>query len=141
MGKFRGEVDEQWFDSASDNFTIVNEGHFHVELVEIAVETVGTRVFVTETRGDLEVFRNATNHQKLLELLRGLREGVKLTRMEARRNEKVAGAFRAGVCENRRGDFGEIVVVHVISDKTIELGATFQDVLHGWATEVEVTVF
>ena len=110
-------------------------------MVEIAIETVGAGVFVAETGGDLEVAVDAANHEELLELLGGLREGIEFAWMQAGRDEKVASTLWGGVGKNRSGDFGEITLVHVITNEAIELRATLHEVLHGGATEVEEAVF
>ena len=108
----------------ADDFAVVDEGHFEVELVEIAVEAVGAGVFVTEARGNLEVFGYATDHEKLLELLGSLGKSVELTWMETGGDEEIASTFGTGVSQNRSGDFGKIVVVHVVSDEAVEFRAT-----------------
>jgi hypothetical protein len=60
-----------------------DEAHFEVELVELARQAVGARVFVAEAGRDLEVAVKARHHQQLLVLLRGLRQGEELAGMDA----------------------------------------------------------
>ena len=140
-GKIGDEVFDERLDGLTDNFAVIHEGHFEVELVEIAVEAVGAGVFVAETGGDLVVARDATDHEELFELLGGLGEGVELAWMEARGDEEVASAFRGRVGENGGGNFDEVVGIHVVAHETIELGAALQDALSGGATEIEIAVF
>ena len=83
MAEVSDKRSEKRFDLLANNFAVVGEGHFAVELIKIAVKTVGPWVFVAETRGDLKIFVDATNHEELLELLRGLRKGVELAGMKA----------------------------------------------------------
>ena len=72
-----------------------DEAHLDVELVELARQPVGARVFVAETGRDLEIAVEARHHQQLLVLLRRLRQRVEFAGMDARRHQEVARAFRA----------------------------------------------
>ena len=58
--------------------------HLHVELGELGL-AVGARVFVAEAADDLHVLVAAGDHQKLLEKLRRLRQGVKTARASGAR--------------------------------------------------------
>ena len=73
VGEFGDKLFVEGLDFVANDFTIVNERHFEIQLIEIAIETVGARVFVAEARSDLEVFVKSANHEKLLKLLGGLR--------------------------------------------------------------------
>jgi hypothetical protein len=53
-------------------------------------ERSAARVLVAETGRDLEILVEARDHQKLLELLRRLRQRVELARMQPRGHEEVA---------------------------------------------------
>ncbi len=68
--------------------------HFYVKLVEFTGRPVGARVLVAETRGDLKIAVETSNHYELLELLRCLRQRVEFAWMHPRRHKKVACAFR-----------------------------------------------
>jgi hypothetical protein len=70
-----------------------HEAHLDVELVEFQ-RPVGAQVLIAEARGDLEIAVEARDHQQLLELLRGLRQRVELARVQTRRHQEVARAFR-----------------------------------------------
>ena len=54
---------------------------------------VGPRILVPEAGRDLEIPVKAADHQKLLELLRGLRQGEKFSGMQAGRHKKIPRAF------------------------------------------------
>ena len=60
-----------------------HKAHLEVELIEIGRRPVGARILVPETGRDLEILVKTRNHQQLLELLGGLRQGVELARMLA----------------------------------------------------------
>ncbi len=79
-----------------DDVFAVDEGHFHVELGELRL-AVGARVFVAEAADDLHVFVAAADHQKLLEKLRRLGQGVKAAGDEARGDDEIARAFGGGL--------------------------------------------
>src|SRR3546814_12569332 len=50
-----------------------DEAHFEIKLVEFARRTIGTGVFVTKARRDLEIAIEASKHKELHEHLRRLR--------------------------------------------------------------------
>ena len=70
------------------------ERQLDIELIELSGTSVGPGIFVSEAGSNLEVAIEARGHQKLLELLRSLRQGVELSRMQATRDQKVSSAFR-----------------------------------------------
>ena len=61
---------------------LVDEAHLEVELGELGL-AVAAQVLVAEAARDLEVAVDAGDHQQLLELLRALRQGVDVARLEA----------------------------------------------------------
>ena len=65
-----------------DDVVLFYERHFAVYLSKFRL-TVGTKVLVTETLGNLEVTVKTGYHQQLLQGLRALRQGVKLSRIHA----------------------------------------------------------
>ena len=77
-----------------EDILLRDEGHLHVELVEIRRAAVGARILVPETRRDLEIAVETRNHDQLLEELRRLRQGIEPARMQARRHEEIARAPR-----------------------------------------------
>jgi hypothetical protein len=64
------------FDEGQD-FFLVHEGHFHVELGEFRL-AVGAESSSRKAAGDLVVFFHTGNHEQLFENLRRLRQGVEL---------------------------------------------------------------
>ncbi len=75
---------------------LFDKAHFQVELIEFAGAAVGAGVFIAETWGDLVVAVETGDHRQLLELLRGLRQGIELARMQTARHEEIPRALRRG---------------------------------------------
>ena len=122
-----------------EDVVLCDKGSFDVELGELRL-TVGAQVFVTEAAGDLEILFNASDHEELLVLLRGLREGVERTRREARGNEEVAGAFRRAFGKDRSFDFEEALGVHHVAHRFCDAVTKAQVASHLLTTEVEIAV-
>ena len=118
---------------------LVDEAHLEVELGELGL-AVAAQVLVAEAAGDLEVAVDAGDHQQLLELLRALRQGVDAARLEARRDDEVAGALRRRLDERRRLDLDEAVRVVDLADGLDHAAAEQQAVGHRLAADVEVAV-
>ena len=53
--------------------------HLEIQLIKLSRRTIGTRVLIAETRRNLKIFIKTRHHQKLLVLLRRLRERVKFS--------------------------------------------------------------
>ena len=60
----------EFFEQAGDDrlhrredIVLLNETHFDIELIELARQAIGARVFIAKTRRDLEVTVEAGNHQ------------------------------------------------------------------------------
>ena len=75
------------FDEGQD-FFLVHEGHFHVELGEFRL-AVGTQIFVAEAAGDLVVTVHAGDHEQLFEDLGRLGQCIELAFVDAARYEVV----------------------------------------------------
>ena len=118
---------------------LVHEGHLDVDLREFRL-TVGAEVFVAEALRNLEVAVHAGDHQKLLVLLRRLREGVELARVHTARHQVVAGAFRSGLAEHRRFDVFKTVSVEEVVHGLEEAALEQQLLLDPRTAEVQVTV-
>ena len=93
VGEFTEQTGQNRLHYAKD-LVLGDEAHFHVELIELARRAVGAGVFVPEARCDLEVAIKAGHHDQLFELLRRLGQRIELARMQARRHQEVARAFR-----------------------------------------------
>ena len=119
---------------------LLDEAHLDVELIEFAGQTVGARVLVAEAGRDLEIAVEARHHQKLLVLLRGLRQRVKLAGMDARGHEKIAGAFRAGGGQDRGLELEEPLPLHARSKRINDLPAQHDVAMQLLAAQVEKAV-
>ena len=111
-----------------EDVVLLDEAHLDVELIELARQAVGARVLVAEAGRDLEVAVEARHHQKLLVLLRRLRQGVELAGVNARGDEKVARAFGRGRRQNRRRELEEAGLRHALPDRGGD-GQALHDVL------------
>jgi hypothetical protein len=116
-----------------------DEAHLDVELVEFQ-RTVGAQVLVAEAGRDLEVAVEARDHQQLLELLRGLRQRVELARVQARRHQEVARAFRRGGRQDRGLVLGKPWATMRLADRGDHLGAQHDVLVQGLAAQVEEAV-
>ena len=124
-----------------EHILLRDEAHLDIELVELTGQAVGARVLVAKAGCDLEVAIEAGHHQELLILLRRLREGVELARMDAGGNEVVARALRAGSRQDRRLEFEETGGFHAPADG-IDDRAAFHDVaVQFLAPQIEKAVF
>ena len=94
---------------------LLHEAHLDVELIEVGRAAVGAGVFVAETGRDLEVAVKARHHDQLLELLRRLRQGVELARMQPRRHKEISRPFGRGSRDDRRLKLGEAAVPHPVA--------------------------
>ena len=119
---------------------ILHKAHLQIQLVKLTIQAIGARVFVAEARSQLVVARHATNHQQLLKLLRCLWQGVEFTLLQAAGDEEVTRALGAGIGQNRRLDFDEIMLVHILAHAAVHIGAATQHRLQLGAAQVQVAV-
>ena len=117
-----------------------DEAHLDVELVELARQTVGARVLVAEAGRDLEIAVEARHHDELLELLRRLRQRVELARMQARRHQEVARAFRRGGGQDRRLELEEAALLHAAAHAVDDRAALHDVLVQLLAAQVEEAV-
>ena len=134
------DVRDDLFQNGEDVF-LGNETHFDVELVELARGAVRTGILVAEARGDLEIAVEAGDHQQLLELLRGLGQGIEFARMHPARHQIIARAFRRTAGQDRGLVFEETEVEHLLAHFRDDLGAEHQVFVQFFAAEVEEAVF
>ena len=135
-----GEDRRQHILQHGEHVVLAGEGHLHIELVELAGTAVAARVLVAEAGRDLEIAVKARRHQKLLELLRRLRQGVELAGMLARGNEIVARALRRRRREDRRGDLQKAVLGHSLPQGGHHLAAEDDVLLHSGVAQIEIAV-
>ena len=126
--------------TAAKTSSCVDKAHLEVELVELARQAVGARVLVAKTRRDLEVAVEARHHQELLVLLRRLRQRIELARMNPRRHQEVARAFRRRRGQDRGLEFEEALLLHPLAHGIDDRAAGHDVLVQLLATKVEETV-
>ncbi len=126
------------FEQVTD-FLFGQERGFAVDLGEFRL-AVGAQVFVAEALGDLVVTVEVGDHQQLLEQLRRLRQREEVARVDARRHQVVARAFRGRLGQHRGFDVDEAQVVEVLAHFHRHFVAQAQVVLHLAAAQVEHAV-
>ena len=124
----------------SKHIVLLDKAHLEVELVELARQAVGARVLVAKTRRDLEVAVEARHHQQLLVLLRRLRQRIELARMNPRRHQEVARAFRRRRRQDRGLEFEEALLLHPLAHGIDDRAAGHDVLVQFLATKVEETV-
>ena len=77
------------------------KAHLEIKLIELSGRTVSSRILIAEARCDLEIFVKARYHQKLLILLRCLRQCIEFSFKFAARHDIVSGAL-GGRCTQDR---------------------------------------
>src|SRR5262249_51705695 len=93
VGEFLEHTPDYRLDRLEHVF-LCDETHLQVELIKLTWRTIRARILVAEARRDLEIAVEARDHDQLLELLRRLRKRIEFSRMQTRRHEIVARAFR-----------------------------------------------
>ena len=123
-----------------EHVALLDKTHLDVELVEFARQTIGARVLVAKTRGDLEIAVEARHHQELLVLLGRLRQRVEFARMQARGHEEVARAFRARGGQDRRLELEEPLPFHPSANRINDLTAQHDVLVQLLAPQIEEAV-
>ena len=118
---------------------LVHEGHLDIDLGELGL-TVGTQVLVAEALGNLVVALDATDHEQLLQELRGLRQGVEVARLDAAGDDKVASALGRGLEQGGRLDLHELTVVQRLANGEGKVGAQLEVGHHLGTTEVQIAI-
>jgi hypothetical protein len=129
---------EHQLHEGEDDLTI-RERHLEVELGDL-LDTVGTQVLVTETAGDLVVALEAGDDEQLLVDLRRLGEREEAPRLEARRDQEVAGSLRRRLRHDRGLDLDEAGSVHLTADDRDHLRAHADVLLQARTPEVDPAV-
>ena len=86
----------------------VDEAHLHIELGELRL-TVGAKILIAITAGDLVVPLHPGHHQQLLEQLRTLRQRVERAGLQPGGHQEVTRALGCGPGQRRCLDFNEVV--------------------------------
>ena len=123
-----------------EDITLVNEGKLGVDLGEFELP-VGTQILVSKAARDLKVAVEPGHHEKLLEGLGRLRQGVELPFVATRGHEKIPRALGRAFHENRRLDFNEPLIPQIFS-RLDRHPVAEQDCLLFWRpSQVEVAIF
>ncbi len=117
------------------------EGHLHIQLVEFAGGAVCPGVLIPEAGGDLEILVEAGGHQQLLELLRGLGQGIELAGVVPGGDQIVSRALGTGGGQNGGGDLQEAQVRHPLAQLGHHLAAEHDVGLDGGVPQVQEAVF
>ena len=133
-----GQLDQQPLDQRPD-VAGVDKAHLQVELRELRL-AVCTQILVAEAAGDLEVTLDACHHQELLQLLRALRQGIELARVQAAGHDEVACALWCALEQDRRLDLQKIACRQVLADKAHDAVTQHQVLGHAGTADIEIAV-
>ena len=123
----------------SHDVVLLDKAHLDVDLGELGL-AVGAQILVTEALGNLVVALDAADHEKLLEQLRGLRQGVEAAGLQAARHHEVTRTFRRGLEQGRRLDLGKGAVVQRGANSKGEIGAQAKASGHLGTAKVQVAI-
>ena len=140
VGKFLEHAADDRLDRVED-VLLGDEAHLQIELVELAGRAVGARILIAKARRDLEIAIEARNHDQLLELLRSLRQRVEFSRMQPRRHQIVARAFRRRSRQDRRLKFEKPALLHPAANRIDHLAAQHDVGMEMVAAKVEEAIF
>ena len=118
---------------------LIHEGHLDIDLGELGL-TVGAQVLVAEALGNLVVALDATDHEQLLQELRGLRQGVEVAQLDAAGDDEVASALGRGLEQGGRLDLHELTVVQRLANSEGKVGAQLEVGHHLGTTEVQIAI-
>ena len=113
--------------------------HLAVDLGKLRL-TIGTQVLISEALHHLEVPVDTGNHQQLLVGLRGLWEGVELSRIHPRGDDEVSRPLRGRLDQKRRLHLHKLLPVEVATDQLRHPVAEGEIAYHTGAADVEVAV-
>src|SRR5262249_23142053 len=119
---------------------LLHEAHFQVELIKLAGRPVGAGILVAKARRDLKITVETGNHQQLFELLRRLRQRVKFTGMDARRNQIIACSFRTGNRQDRCLELIEAERRHATANARDDPRAQHDVLMNLTATQIEKAI-
>ena len=134
----RRQLDQQPLDQRPD-IACVDKAHLQVELGKLGL-AVSPQVFVAEAARDLEIAFDARHHQQLLQLLRALRQRIKLAGMQAAGHHEIACAFGRALEQDRRLDLEEIAIRQVLADKAHDAVSQHQVLRHARSADIQVAI-
>ena len=103
--------------------------------------TIGSQILVTEAARQLKISFHPPDHENLLKLLRGLRQGVKLAGMNSTGHEEFASSFRGRLEEQGRLDLGKTFRIEKEACGRRRLASDPQITSQFRAPQIKVTVF
>ena len=141
IGAELGEDGRQHVLQHGEHILLGGEGHFHIQLVELAGGTVASGVLVPEAGGNLEIAVKPGGHQQLLELLGSLGQSIELAGVLPGGHQIIPGALRGGGRQDGRGDFQETVIRHGGPQGGHHLAAEDDVALYCRVPQVQITIF
>ncbi len=90
--------------------------------------TISAQILIPKTAGYLEVLLKASDHKQLFELLRGLGQGVKLSRVEATGYQEISCPLRGALNQNRGLDLNKSPLIEEITNE-LHCSVAKEDVL------------
>src|SRR5699024_3813505 len=102
--------------------------------------TVCAGILVPETRRDLKIFVKAGHHKQLLELLRRLRQRVKLALMLSGGNNIIPCALRRRAGQDRRRDLRKAKTFHLFAQERNNLTSKQDVIVNRLVSEIQKTV-
>ena len=118
---------------------LLHEGHLKVDLRELGL-TVCAQVLVAVTAGYLHIAVKAGKHQKLLEYLGALGQGVELAGLYAAGYQIVAGALGGALAEGRSLYLYETLLCEVLVGYPGYLAAHEKVGLHTGAAQIQIAI-
>ena len=135
----RNQAGDQAFHHRED-VVALDKGHFEVQLREFRL-AVAAQILVAHAAGDLKIFLVAGHHQKLFELLRALRQRVKLAALHPAGNHIIPRSFRSRLDQHRRLDFQKALLIQIIAHELDRLVAQDEVLLKPCAPKIQIPVF
>ena len=114
--------------------------HLKIQLIKLSRRPVGSCILIPKTRGILKIFIKAGYHQKLLVLLRSLRQRIELTFIFAGRHDIVPGSLRRGSAQNRRLNLQKSKFRHLLPQITDDSGTEDHVALYFAVSEIQIAV-
>ena len=123
-----------------ENIVAFDKRHLKIQLREFRL-AVAPQILVAHAAGDLKIFLVAGHHQKLLELLRALRQRIKFAALHPAGNHIIPRAFRSRFDQHRRLDFQKSLLIQIIADELDRLVAQNEVPLKPRPPKIQIPVF
>mmetsp|Transcript_26293 Transcript_26293/g.36697 ORF Transcript_26293/g.36697 Transcript_26293/m.36697 type:complete len:288 (-) Transcript_26293:414-1277(-) len=122
-----------------EDVLLSHERHLAVDLREFRL-AVGSELLIAEALDDLEVAVDPSNHEDLLECLRGLGESIELAGVGSRWYYEVARSLRCRFHQYRRLNLNEAFACEIIPYNLCAFGTENEGVFDRIASDVEEAV-